>query len=343
MDGVLDYVVLHHDEAVVTDLLLETRDTLLLRRRGELARKQAARLDRFGEAFDLLEFMVMLATELHEVDGVSGLVEQREGKEISIVRWMLLELGVQAASDILTLLRAGSAPGAMTRWRALHEVTVRAEFFETSGDAKNELAVRYLMHESFRAKQREVNWEAWIKHTGVRSSKVSNNLDPTRQALQQRFGNHFFSDAGWAAEHLPAISPRYAKKLAKNPDLRGPTLADLSNAIDRDKEQATWWQSLTDDANASTHASPDVLVEKWRQDAGELGADELGAETTFAGQAAAQRLHRLAWSCLAPNNAFLDMYDELSEVGQVERILGLPVVTELRDGATAAFLEANTV
>ena len=103
----------------------------------------------------------------------------------------------QTAWEVLTLLSAGFAEGAMARWRALHEMAVVSMFIGQDED----LAERYCLHEAV---------ESLRIARQYRQHTVKLNLDPLTDAevdalektvagLEQRFGKDYRKPYGWAS------------------------------------------------------------------------------------------------------------------------------------------------
>src|SRR5208282_6072349 len=69
----------------------------------------------------------------------------------------------QIASEVLSLLLAGHADGAMARWRSLHEISVVCSFISKHG---NELAERYLLHQCVESYKAAAQYQEYCDRIG---------------------------------------------------------------------------------------------------------------------------------------------------------------------------------
>ena len=157
--------------------------------------------NRWCEPLSQLEQFIVVCTELGQTVN-SRLRSQQPCPEPHLVeaQTRLHARACQTAREVLTLLSAGFAEGAMARWRALHETAVVSMFIGKD----EELAERYCLHnavESLRIARQ------YRQHT------VKLNLDPLTDAevdalektvvgLEQRFGENYKETYGWAAGRL---------------------------------------------------------------------------------------------------------------------------------------------
>src|ERR1035437_7625528 len=100
---------------------------------------------RWKTPLDLLRMLLTIAREL------GGSANEDAQKSVSsssphlvYVLTRLHARACQVTEEILTLLTAGFADGAMARWRTLHEIAVVASFISSHGE---ELAERYVQHQ----------------------------------------------------------------------------------------------------------------------------------------------------------------------------------------------------
>lgn len=142
----------------------------------------------------------------------------------------------QVCLEVLTLLEAGLADGALARWRTLHEVSIVAFLVDKFGD---DLAERYLDHDAV-AMQRSVENE--LKHAegdGLRPVSMTEEKAVRRDydEVIALYGKEFARPYGWAAKHLA---------------LKNPTFQDLERAIGREALPPSYkWSSYKVHAGVS--------------------------------------------------------------------------------------------
>ena len=112
--------------------------------------------------------------------------------------------------EIVCLLTAGFADGAMARWRTMHEIAVTASFIAANGE---DLAERYILHQVVESKRGADEHEKHRKRLGTRPLRESERkkLDASFAALIARFGPKFVTPYGWAAHHLGVPRPTLAQ------------------------------------------------------------------------------------------------------------------------------------
>jgi hypothetical protein len=118
----------------------------------------------------------------------------------SVLR-LLHARGVRIAKEVLTLLEAGYADGAMARWRTLHEVNVMAHFIQKNGE---ECALRYVAHEdveNFRGATRYSEFHERLGYEPLTESE-EHSLKAAFDAATAKYGTEFARDYGWAEPWL---------------------------------------------------------------------------------------------------------------------------------------------
>lgn len=102
----------------------------------------------------------------------------------------------QIVEEIICLLCAGYADGAMARWRTLHEVAVVALFIAAQGE---NLAERYVLHQIVESKRAAIDYEKCRERLGYEPLKKIEieTLENSYDALIARFGPSFKSQYGW--------------------------------------------------------------------------------------------------------------------------------------------------
>ncbi len=100
---------------------------------------------RWGNALEPLRMLLTIAREFGEsLHHELGNREENKEPHLAAVLTRLQARGCQVTEEIICLLSAGLADGAMARWRTLHEIAVVALLMDTHGE---ELAERYVLHE----------------------------------------------------------------------------------------------------------------------------------------------------------------------------------------------------
>jgi Family of unknown function (DUF5677) len=166
---------------------------------------------RWGKGLELLHMLVTISREL----GASIREEisnspDRNRKYLTEVLPRLHARSCQITEEILCLLAAGFADGAMARWRTLHEVAVIASFIADQGE---DLAERYVLHQAIESKQGATEYEKYRERLGYEplNDHEITALEDTCSALRARFGSDFARPHGWAAHHLSESDPNFKK------------------------------------------------------------------------------------------------------------------------------------
>ena len=161
-----------------------------------------------------LELFRMLLTIARELGGSAN--EDAQGSVSSSSPHLVYVLtrlharACQVTQEILTLLTAGFADGAMARWRTLHEIAVVASFISSHGE---ELAERYIQHqhiESRRALQKYIECQDRLGYEPLTGADTADNERECDAAIA-RFGPPFRHAYGWAAAKLGIKNPNFAQ------------------------------------------------------------------------------------------------------------------------------------
>ena len=124
---------------IVDKMAIDLGASLSLRWKAEQKRQRRQRtqfLKRlyqvWGEPLSQLERLIVIATELGGCINSRLRAQEPCPDPFTVeVQTRLHARACQIAQEVLTLLSAGYADGAMGRWRSLHEVTVVAELHRT--------------------------------------------------------------------------------------------------------------------------------------------------------------------------------------------------------------------
>lgn len=212
-------------EGRLPDVILASADDLsqkilthLKRRWPAEARRQRRQLAGFSKRLHdrwkaPIEGLKMLLTISREF-GARVNEEIRASKEL-MSRKHLVEVltrsharACQITEEVICLLGAGFADGAMARWRTLHEIAVVASFVGTYGE---DLAERYLLHQVVESKRAADDYEKFrvrLRREPLRAEEIK-KLQESFDALERRFGSEFLTPNGWAAHHLHLRRPTF--------------------------------------------------------------------------------------------------------------------------------------
>jgi hypothetical protein len=115
----------------------------------------------------------------------------------------------QVVDEILVLLTAGFADGAMARWRTLHEIAAIALFI---GEHRGDLAERYALHQNVESKRAMQDYVACQERLGYEPLEESEIVAAERSydAVIARFGGPFGTQYGWAAQQLKSSRPSFS-------------------------------------------------------------------------------------------------------------------------------------
>jgi Family of unknown function (DUF5677) len=220
---------------IAEGLCAHAQETLVAARAGR-AEFQTTVLDRWGNAIDRLELVLMLCTHTWTEFGQRHLRPLRErlgpeGKDVQRLSALnhIVDRAMLVAHEILALAKAGYGAGALARWRSQHELMICAAFLAEGSDG---LSFRLLEHEANGARRLARSYNVWARHYEEEQigREELQEYDRSERELLERYGREFAGDYGWAHESLLRI-PAYAEQHAAGNRQRGPTLLDLSVAV----------------------------------------------------------------------------------------------------------------
>jgi hypothetical protein len=158
-------------EAMTNELATNILVTLKRRWRGELRSQrreytsfQRRLYRRWGEPLGLLRMLLTISREYganvnQELRDASG----TDAQQLVEVLTRLHARACQVVDEILVLLTAGFADGAMARWRTLHEIAAIALFI---GEHGGDLAERYVLHQNVESKRAMQDYVACQERLG---------------------------------------------------------------------------------------------------------------------------------------------------------------------------------
>ncbi|MFZ2973642.1 MAG: DUF5677 domain-containing protein [Ferribacterium limneticum] len=113
----------------------------------------------------------------------------------------LVTRAYEIVGEIITLVRAGYADGALARWRSLHEICVVAMFLSRRSDRCSQMYLSHHWVEELRLLEVD-------KASGTASANNAHldryirDLRKQKSAMANEFGKAFASDYGWASVEL---------------------------------------------------------------------------------------------------------------------------------------------
>lgn len=154
----------------------------------------------WGNAITHLDFLRHIVLEWN-----GTAVELRKGPYSNQNRALalnkLISRAYEVVGEIIVLVAAGYADGALARWRSLHEICVTAMFLAEQSDS---CAQMYLLHhliEELRLLETE-KYSETLKNRGSERSFYVRNLRKKIKSLIARYGPIFAKDYGWASVAL---------------------------------------------------------------------------------------------------------------------------------------------
>jgi hypothetical protein len=193
-------------EILVAELRKGAPEMLSQRRAFDSEVSLALRED-WGKAFDLTEMVIKSAVEVAEFfydkhvppDGVHAYAFEALAR--------LAARACRLAEEILVLMKAGYGQGAMSRWRALHEVAVVATFIQVNGDV---CAERYFKHEAVESWRAAEEFQRHASTLGQEPNTVHQMaaLKAEFDAVVLEYGTPFTGHYGWAYDDLRKSDPK---------------------------------------------------------------------------------------------------------------------------------------
>lgn len=227
-----------------------TRDApkMLRRQRRDERGFQRRLLDPWGPALDRLEALLHAA-----IDAGRWFDDRNRPKAVKTqdLRFeALIRLHARACQvtwEVLTLLKAGLADGAHSRWRTLHEIVVIASFIQ---DGDNELAERYLLHHTI------TRWRSLPDHqtyaerlfTEPFTDEEVADIQQVHDKLVARFDRDYENEWGWAAVALGVPNPNFRQiERATELDHWRPYVRMASHAVHAGSQGITFSLMTPDD------------------------------------------------------------------------------------------------
>ncbi len=189
-------------ELVESSLLATTQDTLLEMRKAskEFVERNT---ERWSEAFELLETLLIICTEAG--DNINNFLRPKAVKEKNLLFDLIVRHHARAchiAQEILCLLQNGFADAAHSRWRALHEVTATAMFISKHG---KECAERFYFHDvidTYNFMKEHKKYEDRLQEKGPSAKEITEAKEGYDELISL-YGREYADNYGWASYLFP--------------------------------------------------------------------------------------------------------------------------------------------
>lgn len=175
---------------------------MLMQRKGERRAFEERLEHRWGKAFELMELDYVLALETGEAFNEKHRKEATLGKDYLFDALTRIHArGCQIFYEIMTMLEAGLADGAMARWRSLHELAVIALFLNEHGCG---LAERYLAHAVVENYKETKEYQKHCRKLGYEplDRNEMRRLKRRKEAVCLKYGEDFQGDYGWVPKSI---------------------------------------------------------------------------------------------------------------------------------------------
>lgn len=163
---------------------------------------------------------------------------------------------ISIAGEILRLIEAGYADGALARWRSIHEIACTAQFIQQNGQ---ETAQRFLDYQVVDDYHEMKALQKHHKELNMKSldEDEMENLEESHNEVLEKYGNDFNRPHGWAHPDLDGyVSFKSIEEQAGLSHFR-PIYKWASDQVHSDTKGATYSLSttLTDEAGVSSGPS----------------------------------------------------------------------------------------
>ncbi len=118
--------------------------------------------------------------------------------------------GVRIAKEMLALIEAGFADGAIARWRTLHEITVVAMFIQDHGA---QCAKLYLAHDVVESYRSATSYRAHQEALGYEpiADEEWHDIESAYRTALATYGDSFAAEYGWARRFLVGRASNFAE------------------------------------------------------------------------------------------------------------------------------------
>jgi len=211
---------------------------------------------RWGQAFDNLEFFIRLN---HEAGSSfkQHLIEDDELSDSDPLLSALFRLharACQVSREVLALMRAGYADGAFSRWRALYEIAISAQFISKYG---KDTAERFLHHkivddyfeaELLQEHHEELGFEPF-------SDEEMEAIEERLEQMVSKYGGAFKQSYGWTHTELDENPSRSTVAEDVGLDMYEPYFAFASDTVHGGAKGTLYRMGLTPNTQTEVMAA----------------------------------------------------------------------------------------
>ena len=176
----------------------------------EIRRFRSRLGNRWEPAISLLRMFVTISRELGgEVSTSYFESEVQSQSTLMDVQARLHARACQVSEEIVCMLGAGFADGAMARWRTLHEIAVVSLFLSDHGEA---LAKRYVAHEVVESRKAAREYQRICNTLGFEplTPEELSKLEQQYEDVVSCYGQEFKAPYGWAASIVQSPKPSFS-------------------------------------------------------------------------------------------------------------------------------------
>ncbi len=189
---------------IIKESLMNSAQEMLKERRKLAEEFKQRNIERWKDAFDILETQIVICTEAGE--GFNNSYRSEAAVNDDLVFDIVVRHHARAchiSQEILCLLKSGFADAAHARWRALHEVTATALFIAKHG---KECAERFYFHDVVDSHDGMLEHQKY-EHRLQEKAPSQQKIDECKveyDALIQKYGKKFADHYGWASYLFPS-------------------------------------------------------------------------------------------------------------------------------------------
>ena len=167
---------------------------------------------RWKKAIDLLESLINISLESC-AEHKNKLSIIPDNKNMNTALMNIHARAIQISNEILVLIKAGYADGAIARWRSLHELAVISFFLKNNND---DVSRRYLDHEIIKKYKNAKDYNTYhkkLKYPPI-SKREFNLIKKEKDRLCSIYKDRYQDEYGWIPKHI--ISYRNFRELEKH-------------------------------------------------------------------------------------------------------------------------------
>jgi hypothetical protein len=199
---------------------------------------------------DLFEGLIKISSEAAEQHYTT--IEQTTDDNNKFTHEALIKLhgrAIHISNEILVLIKAGYADGAMARWRSLHELSVVALFLIDNND---NISKRYLDHVYVKNYKESVDYRKYYRKLNYAAlgRKAIFDINKDYKRVKNLYGKDFNDDYGWIPKSI--LKNRNFRSLENHVklDILRPSYRMASNAV-HSGAKGFWRLGLSEDLQES--------------------------------------------------------------------------------------------